>query len=343
MAAMVVHSPGAVNPERRAATGGARESGQVIANIVDRREPRCVSGPMLRASLLVVSLGFATLAVPARAQADCAAPDTAVAPRAGEIVPPDPVLHVFVPSWLVRKDRPRFEVVAGERVLPTEATQVSASDAFVTFRLAVETGSAGIIELRQDGHTLASYRVDPGWQRPEERFAVTGPERVVDAWTCSHTNIWALEATPAAAYRVTWDALERGTVVVPRDTADLFGGGDEIGRINLGHVSCLGATVPEDQLDTPIEVTIEPLYADGTAGPAWWGRLGAPEPPPRYSCGLAYTEPVPTMPAGSEGASEPRAGFLAWPVAAGLVATGLLLGGWLRRRRSRTWPATRAP
>jgi hypothetical protein len=99
---------------------------------------------------------------------------------------------------------------------------------------------------------------------------------VIDAWTCSHTDAWMITATLAPAYRVTWNAIDSGTVVVPHDHGALFhGGGQEgVGRIGLGHLSCLGSTVPETQLDAGLQVTIEPLYPDGSVGPAWHGTLG---------------------------------------------------------------------
>ena len=44
--------------------------------------------------------------------------------------------------------------------------------------------------------------------------------------------------------------------------------------LELGHVSCLGESMPEELLGGPLAVTVEPLYETGS-GPAWSGVLGS--------------------------------------------------------------------
>lgn len=255
---------------------------------------------MVRLALALVSTGLFLLGpLAAEARADCAAPRVTVAPRSGAVVPTDPVLHVFVPTWMDRKDRAAFEVMARGEPLRIKAAQVSHSDAFVTYRIAIETRGASAIELRQGEASLATYAID-----------------------------------------LTWKGRDRGTVIVPRDHEDLFGGDrDGDGRIGLGHLSCLGATVPEDQLGGPLEVCIAPLHPDGSSGSARCSVLGGPTPPPPFeevddgmvvtACPI-YLDPIPpALPAAA--APGERRPFALWTVIAGLLLAGLVLGRRLRR------------
>jgi hypothetical protein len=200
--------------------------------------------------LAVIAVGVHALLTPSPAQADCASPGLAFAPHAGATLPPDPIVYVFMPRWHAR-DSPKLQVRSGHRELAFEASEVSATDAFVAYRLAIATQGASKIEIGRDLRDSpdAFFEIDPDWVGPNERSVrVLDSKYVEDHWSCSFTDAHFLTLTDAPAYRVQWsEAGDTRVAIFPRDIYDFFLRGDRqadsnVGQIGLGHVSCFGQT-----------------------------------------------------------------------------------------------------
>jgi hypothetical protein len=217
--------------------------------------PFCVSGrlpfsAMNIMKLAVIAVGVHALLTPSTAQADCASPGLAFAPHRGATLPPDPIVYVFMPSWHA-KDSPKLRVRSGDRELAFEASEVSATDAFVTYRLAIATAGASKIEIGRAVRDSpdAFFEIDPDWVGPSERSVrVLDSKYVEDHWSCSFTDAHFLTLTDAPAYRVQWsEDGDTRVAIFPRDIYDFFLWGDRqadsnVGQIGLGHVSCFGQT-----------------------------------------------------------------------------------------------------
>ena len=244
---------------------------------------------------LTVSVLLGSLVVSNTARAECAAPGLAFAPHTGATLPPDPIVHVFLPSWQAR-DSPRLQVRSGDRDLAFEATLVTATDAFIAYRLVVATDDASEIEIGREGRSSpdAVFEIDPDWMGPSARSVrVLDTTHVEDHWTCSFTDAHFLTLTDAPAYRVQWsEDGETKVAIFPRDTHDFFARGDaapdtNVGQVGLGHVSCFGRTAPSE-LDLST-VTVAGVWPDGLAE-----TEAETEPEPNANeiaavdCGLAY-------------------------------------------------------
>lgn len=315
---------------------------------------------------LVLALWLSSSAIlaaaPRLAGADCASPRIAVGPGPGSTLPPDPTLHVFVPTPHGITSPVEFEVIAGGQRLPVEVEVASRTPALTVLRIDVRTGDHRSITLQpRTGPTWwkADFAVAAGRRRvirPALRLRSARHER--DDWTCSFTDAWLLSpATEADAYRVEWadtrSAWERGaqaSAVFPRSERDLWSQPGEQGAesphppsIALGHVSCFAYTIPERAVRGPLYVKVTGLHADGSETAAWKEprRLDVdgegPTPP---------ASPSITPPAALEASAPPPAALAPaapatpavavsarwWPTVAVLIGLAGLALAVLRRR-----------
>ena len=244
------------------------------------------------------------------AKADCARAQVTSAPPSGAVLPPDPVVHLFLPQFLAEPSL-RVQVSVDGQEVPAAVTRVGTSPAFATLRVAIPTGrSARRVTVSLDeGHYPheLSYRIDRRAARPP-RAAVRLREarRVVSHWTCSYTDAWMLTLSAAPAYRVDWapsrEAFDRGeqqTTIFPGHSnqfwrADLD---EPAGHVGLGHLSCFDHTIPAQAIERPLWIKVTALHPDGSESRPWPApRLlsspadepGADEPPPAI-------EPAPTV------------------------------------------------
>jgi hypothetical protein len=234
----------------------------------------------MRLALIASLVGVFGLLRAEVARADCASPRAAVAPHEGAVVPPDPVVYVFVPSWAAEKAA--ITARSGGEALAYSSKVVSESEAFTTLRIAVETDGHDEFELTHDGSygatTTSRFRVSEDWARPKRRAVrVRAGEYVVDEWTCSHTDAHFLTVTDAPAYRVEWatsrDAFANGkakAIVMPHHVDDFWLWGDQraktgAGRIGLGHLNCFGESAASGRGYRSRFVRVKGLYPDGSA------------------------------------------------------------------------------
>ena len=242
------------------------------------------------------------------ARADCAMARVAAAPHDGATLPPDPVIHLFVPTFHGGEEARLRVTVDGREVAPT-VTRVGQSPAFETLRIEVPTGAAArrltVSHAARHEHEL-SYRIDRRARRPAgtSRPPVTlrSARREIDHWTCSYTDAWQLALSPAPAYRVEWavsrEAFDRGeqTTTVFPGHSNQFWRADPDGRegqVGLGHLSCFDHTIPAQALERPLWIKITALHPDGTESRPW--------PEPRLlgdpGANRAAPDPAPEPPA----------------------------------------------
>src|SRR5918994_2821698 len=108
--------------------------------------------PWSRSVVALCAAAGALLVAAAPAGADCAAPRIAASPADGAAVPPDPIIHVFVPRHTADRDPPpRIEVTADGVAIAAHAEEVSRSESFVALRVAVDTDGQKRLTLPTDG------------------------------------------------------------------------------------------------------------------------------------------------------------------------------------------------
>lgn len=252
--------------------------------------------------LAALALATAVVAAvhPRSAAADCAAPQAALSPAPGSVLPADPTVYVFVPSW--RDDAGAVVVArAGERALPVQVRRLSANDAFVSYAVAIDTAGPGPIAVQVGQGREVSYQIARRWRRPPQRqlspVASVHRER---SWTCSHTDLWEVTMDGwAPALQVEWatrpDAFDAGAAAVavfPDRSSAFWWRGDERDSdgpavVELGHLNCFAHTIPAAAVHGPLYLRVTPLFADGSAGEmgavVQVGEAGtppAPEPEP---------------------------------------------------------------
>jgi len=138
------------------------------------------------------------------------------------------------------------------------------------------------IEVGADGESTAVAPAPP---------QVVSQGTTAHQWSCSHqaTRDLNLLAPGAVAIQVatarTVDALgsSADTTVLPARPSGLWGGAaaapDGKGRVELGYVDCIGATVRF--AGAPLVARLASVYADGSTGP--WSEAISLEVPPEPS------------------------------------------------------------
>lgn len=201
-----------------------------------------------------------------------------LSPAPGSSLPADPTLYLFVPSW--RDDGGAITARAGERSLPVTVRQLSRSDAFTSYAVAIDTDGPGPITVEVGDGPTREYRIARGWTPVgQRRIAPLTSVHREDAWTCSHTDLWEVRTDGwAPALRVEWatraaafDDGAANTAIVPPRMSDFWrwGAGDDARApavLELGHVNCFAQTIPAAAVHGPLYVRITPLFSDGSAG-----------------------------------------------------------------------------
>lgn len=219
---------------------------------------------MLRGWVLGCVIGFAVLAPARVAHALCVPPQTAVSPRAGTRLPPNPTLYLIDVShtWFLRGE---LAVTVDDdddapHAVPYLATEVASTGNYALVRLDLDTGArgAGTIELTWRGELLAIY---PLGDAAPDRARVVDVARFEDRSSCEDGDGIAIAVdSHAAAYRLAWD--DGHVTVIPADTRDSLRSDGRPG-IALGWDVCDPFVVP---IDTSAHVfRLDALFADGTA------------------------------------------------------------------------------
>ena len=207
------------------------------------------------------------------AHAKCGVPTVTVAPHDGSTLPPDPIVHVFVPRWADASTR--LELRVNDTLVPVDIARVSETEAFVAWRIAFRAQPSDRVtivqrdERRDDSSVLGTFTIDSEWVGPAQRaIEVLERETVRNRWSCSYTDAHFVTPTDAPAYHVAWtEGGEAKSAVFPHDLGDFFQWGDAEpssgpGRLGLGHVSCFGATADASAVD-PKSIVITGLWPDG--------------------------------------------------------------------------------
>lgn len=236
--------------------------------------PRLLLGGLAGLLCLGVFVG------PQSAQAMCASPRIGFSHEDGATLPEDPSVYVFIPGEL----RHRIEVLAGDEVLEREVVEVSRSDALAAYRVSFETaGHTEVqLQLRGSGDDPLTYTIDPAWRAPAPRSSegVIKTKSSRYRWQCSYEKArQLLLADDAPAYRVeiadsraAYDRGERGRWVVPHDMGRLWRSyaepevpspaADPV--IELGHLNCMGWSVPKQLYEGCMVVGVVALHPDGS-------------------------------------------------------------------------------
>lgn len=295
---------------------------------------------MLRASLCLAAGGLLALLAPAGAHAKCAAPRTVFAPAAGAAIPADPTIHVFLTNAAgAGADLTARVTVLADGAPIAAAIEIASRDSggdLVALRVRPSAAGHAHVTVQVDGGDggEATYSIDRRWRAPRRpAVALGGVTREIDAWTCSHTDAYALELdSQAAAYRIewatapeSWDTGAQAIQILPRsrdafwDRAVPARSGASV--IGLGFLSCLGETIPETALAGPLYVRITGLFADGSETARW----AAPVPlTARDAPTAAAAEARPPAPTEEPEVVTPRPAPQASPVAAS-QRTGLVV------------------
>lgn len=201
-------------------------------------------------AVVAVALAALALSVAVPAHAKCGFPaEVILAPGAG-VVPPNPVLRMFVnliaPPTLVAR--------SNGVVVPVTVHRDGAASAFDAYRVEVHGAGPGPLELRvQSGAAAQSWSldVDATWRAPPNSRAPIAVTKTNTHWACSFQSTRNLGfAGAAAAYRLvaadSSAALAAGQgrqIVLPHDPAQLWGGAvQERADLQLGSLDCLGDT-----------------------------------------------------------------------------------------------------
>ena len=213
-------------------------------------------------------------------------------PPSGSVLPANPTLYVFL---FRRIEAPiRVTDLHGRRVA-ADIDWVGASHAYDVFAVRPRISRGGLRVQYEPEREPAFFDVSPSLAVAPTLSVQGAPSYTYDRWTCSHTDAVAVPLlSNAIAHRVEWEQDGATKVAyLPRDMRDLYNsdyyeGGhlqwvrsaaqvrarhkNEAWRtepslqstITLGHISCFGATVPDDAFRVPTVVRVIGLYADGT-------------------------------------------------------------------------------
>jgi hypothetical protein len=313
---------------------------------------------MPRAVLVAAAAVTLAAATASPARADCASPRVVFAPADGAAIPVGAVLHVFVPGG----DRvPGVSVVADGQRIAADVDVVGRGAAGDVTALSVRP-AAGVyerltVEVASAYPSSATYRRDRGWRaRRDQAVKLAGVTRERHRWSCSHTDAVFLDLeSEAVAFEVEWarsaDAWDTGTQaiqVLPRHRDDFWRAaeGKAAGAtttIGLGHLSCLGETIPEAALGGPLYVRVTGLFVDGSRTAQWAAPvlLTEAEPEPETE-----TDPEPEPESDPDPDPDPesdpdhdRAILVLGFVVLGIAV--VLLVVWRRRRAANVAPPPR--
>jgi hypothetical protein len=215
--------------------------------------------------LLVLAL---TILAPAMAHAKCMPPSAFVSPPSGATLPPNPVLHVFVPSGSIPDSPdeqaafPTVDLSADGAAVASQVELVSRAPAFWTYRLTIAQQAPAQLKViiglpgGWKSQIEATYLIGPAQPAASVPSRATGrPARETRTWTCSHQLTWNVPLrVDSPAYRVEWaysleqyEAGPRASIVFPRRMDSFFNWRGEPEpsppRVELGHVDCTGTTV----------------------------------------------------------------------------------------------------
>lgn len=184
----------------------------------------------------------------------------------GEVLPPDPVIYAFE-TWEPTAITANVPIRVGPRETFGEMT-------VRRVRLSVRAGSARV----RLGAREYTYAIDAGWVRGETRPTVDPFQAVESAWTCSYTDVVAIDVRSRAhVFEVRWPG---GHTIVPDYPWAAFDDGrSDVQQLQLGHVSCLGRTVA-GRRPRAERFEVIALYPDGTRASAVSQRAPIPVLPP---------------------------------------------------------------
>jgi hypothetical protein len=193
-------------------------------------------------------------------------PKLAFAPQTGAILPPNPTIWVFVRVQSDDQSRKLDELTVTDgrgRSLAVARTALTTSGAEGVTRIGIATPPAVatvIVRGRSGDETAsASYRLARARRAAPSRGTELVAGRYVYASGCPDANGFLLSISPKApVYKV---ELEDKTWIVP-DQPDVSGS-SRTGTIATGGVFCRDFGIPTD---TPLALSITPLYPDGSEG-----------------------------------------------------------------------------
>lgn len=200
----------------------------------------------------MITVAAATLAAQAGlARAECVHPEPRLYPAGGSL-PPRARLYHFG-----RADGLRVEVDG--RPAPFAIRDVGVHDQYAipVYEVTLEA-TAGQVMI--DAPRGERHRYVIGAHAPSPAPVARSAKRVEDYWSCSYSDGIELvvRAPGVAAFRARWsDGVE--AIVDPWSDSD----GEPEAEPFLGHVSCVGHTIPPDRIGR-LDLTLTALYPDGS-------------------------------------------------------------------------------
>jgi len=228
---------------------------------------------------LMVIATVALLAAPAAAHAKCMAPRAFLSPGSGTVLPPNPVLYLFVPGR-VSNTPPAVDLAVDGSAVASQVESVGSVRAFATYRVTIARETPGTLDVKVTlADAFASVleaRYTIGEAAPAASASARGtgqPRHRSSSFVCSHHDTWDVPlGVDAPAYRVEWaysregyDTGPRVSAVFPRSLGSFFESSEGEPLLQLGAVSCFGTTFHWPL--TPIRLGIWALRADGTEVP----------------------------------------------------------------------------
>lgn len=243
------------------------------------RRTAAVAIPAVLGLGLVVGLGIGA------ASAECAMPMPAMSAEAVAL-PPNPVIYRFEPSYRA----PTNLRIEGPDGTPLEWTgsHRGPSSTIRAREIHVKATSGTFTVRGEDYEPVRTYTIG-GFETPSAPPIVESVSWVEDAWTCSHSLGFVVEARGAdvVAFRVDFGPQYADWVLPPNDryfwTREMGGEIDPAAlRAFLGHPNCVENLIP-DMLIGRKNFRLFAKYADGSELEVELPRADSqPQPQPAY-------------------------------------------------------------
>lgn len=286
-----------------------------------------------------LGLGFGM----ASAEAECAMPHPAMPPD-GTVLPPNPVLWRFEPSYRA----PTSLRIAGADGRPLEYTgsYVSVSNTVRAYEYRIDVTSGSFTVHGEEDEPPHTYTIG-GFTKPTAPPVVESVTWVDDAWTCSHSLGLVIEARGAGvvAFRASWPSSGYRDWVIPANDRHFWSRemGGEIDpsalRAFLGHPSCVENLIGTELIGRR-DVRLFAIYADGSELEVELPRAGAAQSQPQAQ---AQAQPQPQPP--PVYVRRPGTALAPWKIAlatavsiAALISVSTLLVARRRRRNAMIVP-----
>jgi hypothetical protein len=218
------------------------------------------------------------------ASARCAEPQ-AVVSSSGEVVPPDPVVWVFVPRSLVEDMVVQAQDSQG-RAVPTVVERAPGALDLQVWKVSLDTSRDGPVSLRATWQSYGEDSVEATLTvHSSASVPALGVPIVQDAgvtrsvWTCSHqeSRDLTVRAPGAVAYELVWagskedwDLGEVQTTTLPSHWRQVWGQRTSP-ELALGYLNCTGEWF--EWRHPRVWVGVRALYADGSKSPLSEGLL----------------------------------------------------------------------